>query len=121
MASNEEPTEGEERYIPPTKHVKRPTIPLLTTQSKAWQHIIQANNLHELPKSAAIFHAKKVARYVEYAISDSGTTGPFLVDNAAITNKKVATNPITITLPNRKYIKSTHTHATSTYHGYLMQ
>ena len=46
---------------------------------------------------------------VEYAISDSGATGHFLVEGAPVTNLQVADNPISITIPNGKSMTSTHT------------
>ena len=46
---------------------------------------------------------------IEYAISDSGATGHFLVEGAPVTNLQVADNPISITIPNSKSITSTHT------------
>jgi hypothetical protein len=46
---------------------------------------------------------------IEMGISDSGATGHFLKDDAPVTNKQVAQNPITITLPDGNHIRSTHT------------
>ena len=45
----------------------------------------------------------------EYAISDSGATGHFLVEVAPVTNLQVADNPIRITIPNDKSVTSMHT------------
>ena len=45
----------------------------------------------------------------EYAISDSGATGHFLVEGAPVTNLQVADNPISITIPNGKIMTTTHT------------
>ena len=42
-------------------------------------------------------------------ISDSGATGHFLQANAPVTNKRIARNPIVITLPDGNTIKSSHT------------
>ena len=55
-----------------------------------------------MPKAHAIFDAKRVTRSVKHEISDSDTTCHFLVENAPVVNKKVAANPISITLPNGK-------------------
>ena len=71
--------------------------------------MIQANNLMQMPRALAIFDTKRVTRSVKHAISDSGATGRFLVEDAPVVNKQVAANPISITLPNGKTIKSTHT------------
>ena len=71
----------------------------VSNKNKAWHQLIQANHLYDLPKAVQI----------EHAISDSGATGHFLVKNAPVTNKKIVRSPISITLPNGKTIKSTHT------------
>ncbi len=42
-------------------------------------------------------------------ISDSGATGHFLVADAPVTNKRIAKNPIKITLPDGNIISSSHT------------
>ena len=87
-----------------------PQVPItMPTRAKAWLTTIQANNLRSLPQAATIFDPARVTRSVKHAISDSGATGHFLVENAPVTNKAIATNPITITLPNGKTIRSTHT------------
>ena len=46
---------------------------------------------------------------IEYAISDSGATGQFLVEGAPVTNLQVADNPISIIIPNGKIMTSRHT------------
>ena len=46
---------------------------------------------------------------IEYAISDSGATGHFLVEGAPVTNLQVTDNPINITIPNVKSMTSMHT------------
>ena len=46
---------------------------------------------------------------IEYAISDSGATGHFLVEGAPVTNLQVADNAISITIPNGKSMTSTYT------------
>ena len=81
----------------------------ITTKANAWQHIIQANNLSQLPHATTIFDAAKITRCVKHAISDSGATDHFLIKGMPAVNIKIATNPITITLPNGKVIQSTHT------------
>ena len=43
------------------------------------------------------------------AIADAGATGHFMMKNAPVINVKPAVNPINITLPDGKIIKSTHT------------
>ena len=56
-----------------------------------------------------IFNTKVMKDWVEYAVSDLGATGHFLVEGAPVVNKRLASKPIHITLPNGKIIKSTHT------------
>ena len=46
---------------------------------------------------------------IDYAISDSGATGHFLVEDAPVTHLQVADNPISITIPNGKSMTSTQT------------
>ena len=75
----------------------------------AWQHIIQANNLRELPQADMIFNSVRMTRAVAWALSDSGANSHFLMNGAAAVNIKPTNHPITITLPNGKTIRSTHT------------
>ena len=76
---------------------------------QAWQHIVQANNLRELPQAKTILKDERLTRAVKWALSDSGATGHFLIKGSPAVNIKPATKPITITLPNGKSIQSTHT------------
>ena len=46
---------------------------------------------------------------VRYALFDSGATAHFLIEDAPVTNKKVAATPLTITLPDGSRVRSTHT------------
>ena len=71
--------------------------------------MIQANSLHELPMANATFNTTKLKKAVEWAFSDSGTTGDFVVDGPAVVNIRLVTHPIKIILPNIKIIISTHT------------
>ena len=107
--TSDDDTDDECGYIPPTNEIIHPTHIKLPTRSAAWKSIVQANNLRETPNAAPIFDAQRVTRSVRHAISDSGATGHFLVENAPATNIRPANKPITITLPNGKTIKSTHT------------
>ena len=75
----------------------------------AWQHIIKANNLRKLPQAEMIFNNVRMTRAVAWALSDSGATSHFLMNGAAAVNIKRTNHPITITLPNGKTIRSTHT------------
>ena len=102
---------------PPTNTARRPTRIIMPTRSKAWKRLIQANNLMQMPRAHAIFDAKRVTRSVKHAISDLGATGHFLVEDTPVVNKKVAANPISITLPNEKKQLNPPTHVTLTYHG----
>ena len=107
--TSEDETDDESSYIPPTTRVIHPTHVKLPTRSAAWKAIVQANNLQAAPNATTIFDVQRVTRSVKHAISDSGATGHFLVENAPATNIRPAIKPITITLPNGKTIKSTHT------------
>ena len=77
--------------------------------SSAGNAIIEQHKLKNLQQAELIFDTAKVTQAVEYAISDSGATGHFLVDGAAAINVEPAKRPITIKMPNGKTIQSTHT------------
>ena len=66
--------------------------------------------LQELPNAGTIFNTTQLKHAVEYAISDSGATGIFLVQGVPIANLGIAEKPITITLPNGCTIQWTHTY-----------
>ncbi len=44
-----------------------------------------------------------------HAIADTGATSIFIMDNADVVNKKIATRPLTINLPDGRRVMSTHT------------
>ena len=44
-----------------------------------------------------------------HAIADTGATSIFVMDNADVVNKKVATRPLTINLPDGRRVMSMHT------------
>lgn len=46
---------------------------------------------------------------IHWEIFDSGMTEKFLVEGTLVVNKHVAITQVTITLPNGRIIKSTHT------------
>jgi hypothetical protein len=81
----------------------------MPTRHAAWNAIIHNRHLQLSPQANMMFDTRRLTRAVEYAISDSGATGHFLVEGAPIVNKKVATTPVQILLPNGKRIRSTHT------------
>jgi len=56
-----------------------------------------------------MLNTTSIQRAIEWAISDSGATGHFIVEGAPIVNRKIAQFPIAIKLPDGKIIKSTHT------------
>ena len=45
---------------------------------------------------------------VQHAIADTGATSIFIMDGVDVENKRIATNPITINLPDGRQVKSTH-------------
>ena len=97
-------TEIEERTPASSGH-----IPMATNLRQAWKHILQANNIHNHPNAEQMLNTTKIQRAVEWAISDSGATGHFIVEGAPIVNKQIAQFPIAIKLPDGKIIRSTHT------------
>jgi len=74
-----------------------------------WQSIVTQQELQELPNAGTIFNSTRPKHAVEYAISDSGATGHFLVQGAPVANLEIAEKPITSTLHNGRTIQSTHT------------
>ena len=50
------------------------------TRTKAWNSIVQANNLRDLPMANTIFNTIKLDKAIEWAFSDSGATGHFLIN-----------------------------------------
>ena len=92
-----------------------PTIAPLSLPSKN-QFSMLANNDDDDDDTVVISNKSQKAAdidndslVVEYAISDSGTTGHFIVEGAPVTNLQVEDNPISITIPNVKSMTSTHT------------
>ena len=97
-------THGNSASAAPISHQQHP----MPTQITVWQHIIQANNLYELTMANAVFITIKLEKAVNWALSDSGATGHFLVNGSTAVNIRSATHPIRIILPNGKVIMSTH-------------
>ena len=98
-----------DRSNPQPRTQIKPSHVTLPTRTMAWQSIIQANKLQQLPKADMAFNMARVTRSVKHAVSDSGATGHFLVEGAPVVNMRKATKPIQIMLPNGDSIKSTHT------------
>ena len=91
------------------KMVKPYFLPNSRWAKNAWQSIVTQQELQELPNAGTIFNTTRLKHAVEYAISDSGATGHFLVQGAPVANLEIAEKPITITLPIGRTIQSTHT------------
>ena len=51
----------------------------IRTRSEPWKNIGRENKLTGMKASTHMFNNKLLVRLVEYAISDSGTTGHFLI------------------------------------------
>ena len=81
----------------------------IKTKHQAWNAIIEQQSLHQLQNANVIFDKGRVTRQVAMAISDSGASGHFVLENAPVINKKKAERPIAIRLPDGKVIWSTHT------------
>ena len=62
------------------------------TSESAVQILQQANSQLDLPRAQTIFNTSKLDRTVEWAFSDSGATGHFLINGAAAVNVRPATN-----------------------------
>ncbi len=57
-----------------------PLITILTTRAKAWARLIKNEVSKELTIAETIFNTRVMAKWVEYAVSDSGATGYFLIE-----------------------------------------
>ena len=86
-----------------------PKVPSITTMRQAWKQILHANNIQNHPMAEQMLNTTKIRRAVEWAISDSGATGHFLVEGVPVVNKQVAERPIAIKLLDGGIIRSTHT------------
>ena len=51
----------------------------------------------------------RLTKVTYYAVFDSEATGNFIIEGAPVVNKCIATNPVSITLPDGQRITSTHT------------
>ena len=91
------------KYIP--LHSRTLQANRMPSQTK----IVQKNNLDNLYTTSLSLFPTKMKEAVQYAISDSGATGNFLVQGAPVVNKKLTSSPLKITPPNGKMTQSTHT------------
>ena len=96
---------NESPHVPPI----HPCDITLPTNQQAWCNLVQQQQLHDLPNASTIFDAQKLQKTVRYALFHLGAAAHFLVEGAPVTNKKVATAPITITLPDGSQVLSSHT------------
>ena len=64
-----------------------------------------AHHLFGMPSHEAL---NAITIEVQQAIADTGATSIFIMDGVDVDNKRVATNPITINLPDGRKVKSTH-------------
>ena len=83
------------------KHQLPPT-PYFTTHNATCNHVIPPK---EMPDNETVctltpHGTMKQRKEEEHAIFDSGNTGHFLAPEAPYVNKRIATNPIHITLPD---------------------
>ena len=69
------------------------------TRAQSWTAMVEAQRLDQSANAATIFDAAKLQRVTEWAISDSGATGHFLVEGAPVVNKRKATHPLRIRFP----------------------
>ena len=57
----------------------------------------------------ALMNTAKIKIAVDMAIADAGATAHFAIPGAPVINKKIASNPLTINLPDGEQLHSTHT------------
>ena len=92
-----------------------PTIAHTSTHSKNQFALLKNKDKNDDDTGVILNKAQKIPNIdndsieIEYAISDSGAIGHFLVKGALATNLQVADNPISINVPNGKSMTSTHT------------
>ena len=82
-------------------------MPRLTGQHKERKYDELRKKLNLMLSAVAIKKRRNMTRFM--AIADTGATGHFMMKNAPVINIQPAISPITITLPDGKTIKSTHT------------
>ena len=86
-------------YIPPSRFAQAENHLLANTQEPSYQ---PPPNMH---LSTMDINLKNIR---EWAILDSGVSSHFLVVGVPVTNKQVAVNPISVTLPDGDQVHSTH-------------
>ena len=74
----------------------------------AWTKMRELERQNEFT-SDACFDMSGIKIGVDYAITDAGATGHFLLPEAPVINKCETTNPLTIHLPDGDKLTSTHT------------
>ena len=57
----------------------------------------------------ALMNTAQIKIAVDMAIADAGATAHFAIPGAPVINKKIASNPLTINLPDGEQLHSTHT------------
>jgi hypothetical protein len=82
-----------------------PSKIVLPTKNEVWRTFAEMNSIIQKNENQKITRVLKE----EYAFGDSGATDHFIIEGAAVTNKRKADNPITITQPDGSTIQSTHT------------
>lgn len=56
-------------------------------KQQGWNSTVQAQELHKFKNVNVIFNTKRTTKQIEMAISDSGTSGHFVLKNAPVVNK----------------------------------
>ena len=81
------------------KDIPLHTWTLQVDRIPAQQKSVQTNHIGNLPATSLSLFPTKMKEEFQYAISDSGDTGKFLVQGAPVVNKKLTSSPLKITLP----------------------
>ena len=78
------------------KDIPLHTRTLQVDRIPAQHKTVQTNHLGNLPATCISFFPTKMKEEAQYAISDLGATGHFLVHGAPVVNKKITSSPYNI-------------------------
>ena len=100
----------DDNYIWDHRHMTTPKSFLLTTtRIDARKKLAIQDNILDGEHNELMTDTSRLIKAVHYAIFDSAWMSNVLIEGAPVINKCVALNPVPVTLPNGKTIKSTHT------------
>ena len=97
-------TDDDERtVVTSNRHRDRSIVPV--TMPRPHSFVAAAHHLFGTPSHESL---NAITIDAQQAIADTGATSIFIMDGVDVDNKRVATNPITINLPDGRQVKSSH-------------